>query len=201
MSSELYELLAEEEPKPARPPLPTRALVLLFSTLVWFLLAVPHVTNAGTGMMWLCLLVPVSFIVIAAWSCSIAYLLEYDSQPDPRVWRVWGWSMAVIAVIVALIFVPYGLTARVWLSSGPLLELAQSLPASEDPTPVNRCVGHFYVQKCETSNDGAVAIVTCDSGMMDCAGVLYLPPGSTAPSSVRVEEHLYGPWYRFWWKW
>lgn len=188
-------------PRPAQQSLPFHARLLLFFTAVWFLLALPHVTNAGTGMGWLCLLAPLSFVWLGVWALSIARSIDYHYDPPRETWRVFAACTAVVVLTCGLIFVPYGLTARVWLSAGALEELARSLPREEKPAKIDRCVGLFHVGDCKVSADGAVAVFTSNAGMLNRAGVLYRPPGTTPPPGIRVEEHLYGPWYRFWWKW
>jgi hypothetical protein len=60
-------------------------------------------------------------------------------------------------------------------------------------------VGLFQIDRLDKS-PGAFALYTSDYGLFDRAGVAYVPPGSQPPSGVRIIHHLYGDWYRFWWK-
>ncbi|QEL14938.1 hypothetical protein PX52LOC_01839 [Limnoglobus roseus] len=187
--------------KPTVRPLPYHVCVLVAVTGIWFFLCLPHVTNAGAGLQWGCLLLPLTVVMVASWFRCLVQLADAEKR-DRRVVKLWCGCTALGLVIALFTFTPVGLTARVWLSSGSLQQLAGDLlPAGEETPTVDRIAGLFLVEKYETSNDGAVAFYTCESGMCNRAGVLYLPPGTTPPSSVRVEEHLYGPWYRFWWKW
>lgn len=184
------------DPKPAVRPLPNHVCFLVAVTGVWFLLCLPHVTNAGAGLLWGCLLLPLTLVVIGFWLYCFVRFADAEKR-DRRVAMIWGGCTAAGLVIVLCTFTPVGLAARVWLSSGSLEHLARDLTQAEGVAkPVNHIVGIFYVRKYETTTDGAVAFYTCDSGLMNSAGILYLPPGSTPPSSMSVEEHLYGPWYR-----
>lgn len=183
-------------PPPTR-PLPYPTCVLIAVTALWFLLGLPHVTNAGADILWGCLLLPLTLVVIASWFFCLVQLAD-EEERDRRAVKAWCWCSAMVAVIALFTFTPAGLAARVWMSSADLEGLVRSLPSAGEETPaVDRWAGLFRVEKYETSDDGAMAFYTCKSGMMNEAGVLYMPPDSTAPLRVTTSEHLYGPWYRF----
>jgi hypothetical protein len=181
-----------------RKPLPVYASGLLFFSVFDSVLSLLPLTNADMSMGWVCLLMPLYVIAILLWFVTAYYVTMPDCNPDPRVVRIFTLSTVLATIMLVVAISGVGFLARVWLSASYLEQFAKSVPPNSYVSNEDRWLGLFIVVRYESSEDGSVAITTAHSGMMNRAGVLYLPPGTSPPVRIRVKEHLFGPWYRFW---
>jgi hypothetical protein len=177
------------------PPPPVIALPLL--TLAWVAIAVPNVTDAGSGFVPFCLLAPLSALVAVAWFWALV-VISHTPRPRARRWfNTWAGCTAAVAFTLVLAHPAVGFRARVWLSTAALERFARSLPPDAHASEPPGMVGLFYVTDYSTGPDGSVALFTSNSGMLGRAGILYLPPGATASGSVGLHGPLFGSWHWF----
>lgn len=185
------------DPEPPDPP--PSLIVLPLLTLAWFLLAVPNVTDAGIGFNALCLLAPLSALVLIFWFWALLAVTTAPPPRNPRWFRTWAGCTAAVVFALVLAHPAVGFRARVWLSSAALERFARSLPPDAYSSEPAGMVGLFYVTNYNTGPDGAAAIYTSETGLVNRAGILYQPPGSTVPKGVQWHEHVFGPWHWCYW--
>jgi hypothetical protein len=114
-----------------------------------------------------------------------------------RAWYVAAAAAGVLGLVLA--FTDVGLIARVAASEPWLTAYVEEVTSGSGESPLPpRWVGLFDVQG-TLEEDGAVVLFT-SVDFIDRQGVAYLPPGKRLPPRCRGVRHLYGPWYRFDWK-
>lgn len=178
---------------------PTKAGFLVCLGLIWFVLFVPAVTDAGYhGLKFFFLVAPLSAVFLVTWIRAFASIVDSRSKRNQRERKYW-FSCTFLILFGGLLACPkIGFPARFYLSSTALERYAESLPRDSWSHEDRGRVGLFRIEGYRTGEDGAAAIFTSTSGMMDSAGLLYLPPGTTIPEgNIEIREHLFGPWYRF----
>jgi hypothetical protein len=131
------------------------------------------------------------------WFAAVyCYLTELHS------WKAKAWT-AVVPFVGGLGFVlactDADLRLRVWLCESALRRYAAVTPPYRSFSGKGEWVGLFHVDELATSQ-GAFVLYTSADGLMNRAGIAYIPPGSQPPPGVRIRRHLYGNWYSFWWK-
>ena len=191
--------IQEDTLEPLTKTKPFKAGYLVFLALVWFILFVPAVTDTGYhGLQFFFLVAPLSAAYLLTWIWAFASNVNSRSMRNRREWKYWYFCTLLILIGGLLACPKIGFPARFYLSSTALERYAESLPRDAWSREDRGRVGLFRIEGYRTSEDGAVAIFTSTSGIMDSAGLLYLPPGTTIPEgSIEIREHLFGPWYRF----
>ncbi len=169
-------------------------LLAVFACL-WLLVALPFVTDAACPL-FATLGLAIHWLILAfAWLFGLwaPFLVRSSSA------RRW-WLSAGIAGLLGLLlaFTDVGFMFRVALSERALGAYVATVPSgTKNSSHSNRLVGLFLVDGTE-ENNGAVVLYT-SSGFLDRYGIAYVPPGAIPPSGVSV-KHLFGPWYRFKWR-
>lgn len=192
---DLYQLAADSEPKPAKQPLPMLASAMLCFTLVWFVIAVPNMTDAGIGFFGVCLLLPLTVIVIATWFLTLVKIADASDKSDRQTIKAWRFCTGLILFTALLAWPEVGFRARLWLSSGSLEKYAISLPNDSHSLHPQGYVGLFLIEGYQKDSNGVVAIWTTSSGFLDRAGLLYVPPNAPIPEYFPIREHFFGSWY------
>jgi hypothetical protein len=180
---------------------PVVLVALGVAGLVWLLAAVVLFTDAGDGGLLSLALIGSGLLLGALWLASIQILLcTQTEQHGPWSRWAWAWALAVPlagALGFALACTDADLALRVWLCEPSLQRHAATTAPYYSPT--GEWVGFFQVEELQTAQ-GSFALYTGTEGMYNRAGIAYVPPGSEPPPGVRIRSHLYGNWYRFWWK-
>jgi hypothetical protein len=161
---------------------------------LWLLAAVPFLTNPGD-------LAPLLFaaaglLIGLAWLCVLLI--------PPHLPRSAGeacrWASVPLAGLLGLAAVSGpGLMLRVALCERQLTAYVAGVPPGTGGIHPPKRVGLFSVD--ETEEYQGIVLLYTDSGFLDRFGVAYVPPGKGPPQVFKVRfSHLYGPWYRFRWK-
>jgi hypothetical protein len=162
------------------------------SAWVWFLVALPHLTDAGWNPFW--------FLLLAGSGLVIGLVWVGHSLSLPAVFRMrrtrWAWlSVPLVGVLsVALQYNLNGLRLRVWLSEPQLRAFAEEARQSERYDTRTIWVGLVEVTTVSTYDPSEVRLITT-SGFLDRYGLAYRPDGPPPEWSWRY-THLFGPWYR-----
>jgi hypothetical protein len=170
-------------------------ILALFSWL-WLLAAIPFLTDA-TCCFPIALLLGFSWCVLgAAWLCLP---LVNRSAFTSRSWRRWYFAAASTGLFgLMLAFTDMGLIARVTLCEAWLNSYVADVPSgTSEFKHETRVVGLFGVDGTE-EHEGVVLLYT-STGFLDRQGLAHAPPGSNAPSWVRLDRHLHGDWFHFVW--
>ncbi len=143
-------------------------------------------------------------LLAAGWlALAVAWLLVLILLRDslrPRSGKLWYGSATLTLVLGwVLTFAGLGLTVRVALSEPQLLAyVAEVPPGSREFTHEPRRVGLLLIDGDE-GFEGLVLLYT-PGGFIDREGVAYNPSGRAMPERTAITGHLYGPWYRFVWR-
>lgn len=183
---------SEEPPEPIRNRFTTLAVV----SVVWMFAVTPFVTDSGFECTSVVALVT-GLPILTIWLSRTFPCRPLSLRPRMKFAAWWVPPFAMV-IILSQVTTNWGLIVRVALSSGSLeAAAAQCEPDNFHSNP--RMIGLFHVCRVESSSTGAIAFHTTQE-FIDTSGVLYMPPGTTAPPGITVREHLYGPWYRFYWR-
>jgi hypothetical protein len=198
----MNELSQEEDHAPDDlPRYPVLLPGLAVVAWLWAFACLPLVTDAGWRLDACCLLIPAGGLITLTWAAIGAHLFWIGFGHRGRVRAVAAWSLTLLAIagIALLAQTDLDLSIRVRLSERALLEAAESVEPDTslcDPG----WVGLFYVHRIERSADGRAVAFETAPVLLDSFGLVYLPPGSTRPTSCRVRGHLFGDWYVGFWK-
>jgi hypothetical protein len=169
---------------------------LIGSCLLFTLVALPVITDAGCGENVWFLVYPACIILFAWW-------LWHTIRHFPDIitnWRgYWHWLSVPLAVLVLVFLMQtkLGLAYRVWLCERELTEFTEAVRRGEatmDYSCPRKWVGLFRVYQTDGSERKVVLITA--SGILDRYGIAYCPEGD--PNGAGDDyQHLYGPWYRY----
>ncbi len=169
--------------------------VIVLSGWIWFLAALPEVTDAAMSILWWMVLLFSGVLIGLAW---VVYSCAYYVAFRALFIRWWWLSVPALGFLaIALATTHRDLAVRVWLCDSTMTEYAEE--ARRDPESVRgvfgRRIGLFNVS--HTSADENQVLFFTASAYLDSAGVAYRPNG-LPPEYVHRSEHLYGPWWWFW---
>jgi hypothetical protein len=173
---------------------------------VWLLVAFPFLADLIpvyflTWMAWLgIVLIGVGMIsvwVVDATFNGVVFLL------GSQKWQDLGRTLVVPAVILLAIAIrdPHiGLTAKVAISEPMLREYVANASAADSGLKIHQ-VGLFRVWQTSGSPDWGVAMYyeSC-LNYLDSSVLVYVPEGQEPPRYLRDPVHLYGPWYKCYWR-
>lgn len=167
--------------------------VIVLSGWIWFLLALPQVTNAAVGLMWFLVLFPSGITIAVSW---IADSVARPAMLKTSVTRLSWLSVPALGVLaLGLSFTHRDLALRVRVSDSVLSEAAENAKQQsvEDRHSGSRRIGVFVVDHIMVDEE-QVYFYTA-SGFLDSYGIAYCPEGK--PTFCSSSEHLYGPWWWF----
>jgi hypothetical protein len=176
---------------------PLVLIILGIAGIMWLLAAVPLLSDAGDGGFALVILAGSGFLLGFIWFTSVRF---YAQVLHPWFWQAKAWVAIVPLVGVigfVLAYTDADLALRVWLCEPSLRRYAVNTVPHYSPT--GEWVGLFYVDELAASS-GAFALYTDTEGLLNRAGIAYVPPGNQPPPGVRIKRRLYGNWYSFWWR-
>lgn len=163
--------------------------------LVWLFMAMALLSDAGCSLLSMVALMASGFLLGVLWYVGVLFCWG-----EIHSWKAKAW-MAVVPLAGMLGFVlaetDADLALRVWLCESSLKHYA--VVTRPHDSAASEWVGLFQIKQLDKSK-GAFALYTSKDGMMDRAGIAYVPTGSQPPPAVRIKRHLYGNWYSFWWK-
>ncbi len=172
------------------------ARVLAAMTWLWFLAALPFLTDAACNFLMAGVLAISWMILALAWVCALLMRHSLLNSASARRW----WLSAGLAGLLGLLLVytDLGLLLRVALSERELNAYNAAVPSgTRNIIHSNRQVGLFLVDGTEEIN-GVVVLYT-SSSFLDRHGVVFVPDGAIPPSDLST-RHLFGPWYSFRWR-
>ena len=163
---------------------------------VWLLLMLPFVTNATLNLCVTFPLILFGFVLAIFW---LAMTAAKPSRCSLRTGKRWL-SVPLIGLLAMSSALTYwGLAFRVMLCETQLRIAGDDAKTKEwHENFIPRGIGLFHVDRIETAGDAVYYHTSRD--FINSAGIAYAPNGQQENSSHRLTQHLYGPWYRFWWK-
>lgn len=182
-------------PDPAAywPRYPTLLRPLAAGAVVWAVVSLPFVTDAGAGL-GVCLVVPAAGLIGLVWVGVTVGLFSAGFRPRLNLaTAAWAVTPTLLAGVLLIGWSGIGLAARVKLSEQALLAAG----AGDDSRP--GWVGLFHIVGTERTEAGAVAFDT-GTGFFDRDGLLYLPAGADPPPGWKAVGHLTGNWHRGYWR-
>lgn len=181
-----------------RPRFPNLLPALAAASWLWAVLCLPSATNAAVGLDF-CLLLPLGGIIgLTVAGVSLGLLWNgFGRVRRTRTVALWTLCLLAFAWTWLLLLTDVGLMARIALSERALLAAAEIIEPYGSTSDAG-WIGLFRVSRIERNGE-AIAFETAPV-FMDSYGLLYLPPGSAAPTGWRVQEHLIGNWYRGFWQ-
>lgn len=171
------------------------AMLLALMAWLWFLAALPFLTDAACQIFVAAILAILWMILAFTWLCGL--FMARSLLRSSSAWK-W-WLSAGLAGLLGLLmaFTDVGFIARVALSDRALSAYVAAVPAgTENTTHSPRLVGLFLVDGTQES-DGVVLLYT-STDFLDRHGIAYVPKGVIPPSHLSM-KHLFGQWYSFWW--
>jgi hypothetical protein len=176
---------------------PTKAFVILgIFAGVWLLLAIPLVTDAGIGLEAV-ILAGFGLELSVAWAVTGLVFLSRK-----RTWSSIAWFLSTpFAGLVAICLASHdiGLTMRIALSESSLKQHVAQAPPGICRQISGKMVGLFLVSE-EIECEGTIVLFTASSGLMNRAGLAYIPEGKRMPPGeyrYRNIRRVYKNWYRF----
>lgn len=163
-------------------------------TWLWFVLALPFVTNTSCDP-FIALPLGIFWLLLAAVWLAILFTSLRDSWS--RAKRNYWLSSGIAGLLgLVLAFTDVGLIVRLALSEFSLAAYAAQVPVERGNWGhPPRLVGLFLVDA-ESNEEGIVYLYT-GTAFIDRTGLALVPAGGKPLYRVR---HLYGPWYWFYWK-
>lgn len=181
-----------------KPPGGIRVLGVLAG--LWFLIAIPSVTDTGTGFIVVFLLLA-GMLLGWVW-CHVVHcsFSSIQTRAD-HLWALSAPGAGLLAILLAVSAI--GLQVRVALCRPFLERYVATVPAGTNASlHPSHFVGTFWVDRVEEDR-GTVLLFTSKEGLMNSTGLAYIPPGGTMPAGrtwIRLER-LSGNWYCFEERW
>jgi hypothetical protein len=171
-----------------------RAWLLIGAAWVWVGLALVYFTDAACPILAFCVLAPAGLLVGTMWTMQTVASPQTLRRPLCFPWL----SVPLIGLFgCLLLFTNWGLAVRVAASEPGLTAEARAALAGNKTSAPGDQVGLFRVEELRVAGGGVYFYTGWD--YMDRVGVAFLPPGSAPAPRIRIQP-LYGPWYRFTWK-
>jgi hypothetical protein len=165
----------------------------------WLIIFLPGLTNVGMGFMaeWV-FMHACPFFAILWVIATVAMFWDYQLPSRAAVcW--WLVANAALILVAVLLITHVGVSIRTRISEPWLDEKVamanQGVQFSREPCTV----GLFQVEEIWV-HQGAVYFFTGDYGLLDQAGIAFIPNGADPLGRTRVLRHLYGDWYSFVWR-
>jgi hypothetical protein len=172
--------------------------VLMASTAIWLVTALPFLSDATTGF-------PLGLLLSSVWlvlACSWLVLpFVWEGGLRSRSWRRWWLAAGAVGAFGLVIgMTDLGLMVRLFLCERQMIAYtARVAPETTEFQHAPRAVGLFLVDGTQ-EYQGAVYLYT-SGGFLDREGVVYYPRGTNPPQPGRISaDHLFGPWHRFRWR-
>ena len=171
--------------------------ILLWITLLWLIIFVVAFSDAGVPFPTWFLMAGAFVILGVAWVVRAVVAITkqsgYQRLIRPHI-RYWVSIPAILLGAVVLGGSPALLTARVYLSSDPLIQAE----APEGMT--DRWIGLFHVREVSRF-DKEVRFLTNECGLVDMCGVIFSPDARPRNRGEDSFVHLYGPWWHWYQSW
>lgn len=165
-------------------------IVIIIAAWLWFLAALPQVTNVAADFGWFLILFPTGLFIGLLW---IIYSASRPSVFREKRWRLAWLSVPVLGVgALVLAMTGWGLVTRIWLCDDVLRDYCEEVRQGRVENSPRR-VGLFWV----TNSGGSEteAVLTTPGGFLDIHGLAYSPDAPPGTQGIHY-RHLYGPWYR-----
>jgi hypothetical protein len=177
-----------------RPGLPMALRLFVVLAWLWFLLAIPFVTDAACRFDAFLLLAWSGGLIGFVWLVVTLVYPALLKRPTRLRWL----SVPLAGLLVVVLMVTgWGLLVRVFLCEGSLQDSVANVPANSEADWSPRRVGLFWVEDVK-EYDGGVYLFTTQS-FVSRHGVAHIPDGIQVAPRVSV-RHLYGSWYSFEWR-